>query len=139
MSRTSSSVCDRSGGIDDHGGFAAVRADQMERAIQVHAGFLMDGDPVGAGFGEGGDEVVGILDHQVAVERHVADGFAERGDDRRADGDVGDEVAVHDVDVKNGAAAVDGGLRLSAELREVGGENRGCEFDQRALLAVDVL
>jgi hypothetical protein len=35
----------------------------MEGTIEMHAGFLVYGDPVGAGFGEGGDEIVGALDH----------------------------------------------------------------------------
>jgi len=121
-------------GVDYHGRLASVRTDEMKRAIEVDAGFLMHGNPVGAGLGEGFDEVIGIFDHQVAVERDVADGFTQRGDYRRADGDVGDEVAVHDVDVKDGAAGVDGGLGLSAELGEVGGEDGWCEFDQRMLL-----
>jgi len=122
-------------GIDDHSRLASVRTDEMERAIEVDAGFLMDGNPVGAGLGEGFDEVVGIFDHQVAVEWDVADGFAQRGDYRRADSDVGDEMTVHDVDMEHGAASVDGGLCLGAELGEVGGEDGGCEFDQRMLLA----
>ena len=121
-------------GIDNHGRFASVRTDEMEGAIEVDAGFLMHGNPGGASPGEGFDEVVGIFDHQVTIERDVADGFAQRGDHRRADGDVGDEMAVHDVDMEDGAAGVDGGLGLDAELGEVGGEDGGCEFDQLALL-----
>jgi hypothetical protein len=35
----------------------------MEGAIEMDAGLLMDGDPIGAGFGEHGDEIVGALNH----------------------------------------------------------------------------
>jgi hypothetical protein len=126
---------DRCRRIDNHGRFASVRTDEMKRAVEVDAGFLMHGDPIGAGLGEGFDEVVGIFDHQVTIERNVADGFAQRGYYRRADGDVGDEMTVHDVDMEDSAAGVDGGLGLVAELGEVGGEDGGCEFDQRMLLA----
>jgi hypothetical protein len=54
---------DRSGGIDDDAGFAAIGLDEMESAVKMDAGFLVDGNPVGAGFGEGGDELIGIFDH----------------------------------------------------------------------------
>jgi hypothetical protein len=128
---------DRCCGIDDHGGFAAVRSDQVKCAIQMDAGFLMDGHPIGASIGKCGDEVVGIFNHQVAIEGHTWDGFAQGGNDRRADGDVRNKMAIHDVDVEDRAAGVDGGLCLRAELSEVGGENRGCEFDQGALLEGD--
>ena len=69
------------------------------------------------------DEAGRRRDHQVDVERLLrvrADG----AHDRRADGDVGHEVAVHDVDVDPvGAGGIDG-ADLLAERGEVGGENR---------------
>ena len=86
------------------------------------AGFDLDGDHVGAGFGEGGDELVGILDHEVAVEREGGDG-ADGLDDGRAEGDVGDEVAVHDVDVDDGAAAGGGAADFVGEVCEVRGQD----------------
>ena len=100
----------------------------MEGAIEVDAGFLVDGDPVGAGFGEGGDEVVGAFDHEMAVERDLGD-LAEGGDYGRADLKIGDEMAVHDVDVEDGGAAFDGGLRLLTESGEVGREDGRSEFN----------
>jgi hypothetical protein len=125
----------RCGGIDDYRGLTSVRGNQVKRAIEVNASLLMDRYPVGAGFREGRNEIVGILDHQVAIEGNIGNGFAERGHHRRADGDVRNEVAVHDVHVEDRAAAVDGGLGLRAKLSEIGGENGGSEFDQRTLLS----
>jgi len=52
-----------------------------------------------------------------------SDLFAQRGDDRWADGQVGDEVAIHYVEMEDCAAAVDGLLGIDGKLREVGGEN----------------
>ncbi len=40
----------------------------------VAAGFDLDRDHVGSGFGEGGDEFVGVLDHQMAIEGRVVTG-----------------------------------------------------------------
>ena len=56
------------------------------------------GDDVRASLGEVRDAELGLDDHGVGVENLVGDG-AERVDDEGADGDVGDEAAVHDVDV----------------------------------------
>ena len=117
---------DGSGGIDDHTGFAAMGLNEVERAVQVDAGFLMDGNPVGTGFGEGGDELIGIFDHQMAIEGNAGKRLAERSDYGRADGDVGDKVAVHDVEMEDGAAAIESGAGVDGKLGEVGGEDRGC-------------
>ena len=84
----------------------------------------MDGNPIDAGLRECGDEFVWSFDHQVTIEGDPAD-FAKRGDDGRADRKIGNEMAVHDVDVENGGSALDGGVRLFAEPCEVSRENRG--------------
>jgi hypothetical protein len=49
----------------------------------------------------------------MAVERNASD-LAKGGDHRRADRKIGYEVAVHDVDVEDGGAAVDRRLCLLA-------------------------
>ena len=121
---------DRRGGVDDDAGEHVVLDDVLEGAVQVAADLLVDGDHVGAGLGEGGDEGVGVLDHQVAVERELGDG-ADGLDHGRAEGDVGDEVAVHDVDVDDGAAAALGRGDFVGEVGEVGGEDGEAEFDHK--------
>ena len=85
----------------------------MESAVEVNAGFLMDGDPVDASFGEGGDKSVRPFDHEVAIEGDLG-GLAKRRDYRWADRKIGDEVAIHDVDVEDGGSAIDRRLRLFA-------------------------
>jgi len=47
---------DGSSGIKYHAGLAAMRRDQMEGAVEMNAGFLVDRDPVGTCFGKLGDE-----------------------------------------------------------------------------------
>ena len=85
----------------------------MEGAVEVDAGFLMHGDPVGASLGEGGDEFVGPFNHEMAIEGDLGN-LAKGGDYRRADRKIGDEVAIHDVDVEDGGSAVDRRLRFFA-------------------------
>ena len=55
-------------GIERHAGLLAERPDSLQRAVEMRPGFGVDGDDVGAGFGEGGEVGVGRRDHQVAVE-----------------------------------------------------------------------
>ena len=119
---------DWSGGIDDYGRLHSVAGDLLEGPVQVAADLLMDGHHVGAGFGEVDDEVVGVFDHHVAIERKPGDG-AEGLDHGRAEGDVGDEVAVHDVDVDDGAAAALGCGDFVGQVGEVGGQDGECQFN----------
>ena len=72
-------------GIEHDARFHAVVGDQLQGAVQVGAGLVVDADPVGAGLGERGNEFVGVLDHQVAVERQ-AGGLAQALDHRAGQG-----------------------------------------------------
>ena len=96
----------------------------MEGAIEMDAGFLVDGDPISPGFGKCGDEVIRPLNHEMAIERNLR-GFAKRGYDWGADRDVRDEMAVHHVHMENGGSPFDGGLGLRAEASEVSREDGG--------------
>ena len=69
------------------------------------------------------DVAVGLLDHQVHVERPRRDAL-DRPHHRRADRDVGDEVAVHHVHVNQIGAAALGGRDVAPERREVGRQDR---------------
>ena len=58
--------------------------------------------------GEVGDAELGLHDHEVAVQHLVGDG-AEGLDNEGADGDVGHEAAIHNIDVHPlGTSLVDG-------------------------------
>ena len=61
--------------------------------------FLVHRNPVGARIGERRNVLVGILDHQVTIQRQLGH-LAQRLHHRRPDGDVGHEVAVHHVHVQ---------------------------------------
>lgn len=58
-------------GIDRHTDLSAATTDQLQAAVQMATGFLMDRNPVRAGIGKSRDIFVGVLDHQVAVEGNV--------------------------------------------------------------------
>ena len=109
---------DAGGRIEHHRRLHAVVGDQLERAVQVAAGLVVDADPVGPGVGKRGDELVGILDHQVAIERQVGD-LAQAFHHRRPDGDVGHKMAVHDVDVDDRAAAALGRGNLVRQMGKI--------------------
>src|SRR5215469_5550488 len=109
---------DWGGGIYDYAGFASMGGDETKRAIEMDTGFLMHGNPSNASFRECGDEFVRSFDHEVTIKRDLGD-FAKRGDDRRTDCKIWNEMAVHDVDVENGGSARDGGLRVFPEPCEV--------------------
>ena len=102
---------DRCGRVYDHSGLGSVRCDQMKRAIEMDAGFLVDRDPSSAGFRESGDELVRPFNHEMTIERDFRD-FAKGGYDRRPDRDIRDEVAIHHVHVEDGSSPFDDGLRL---------------------------
>src|SRR5277367_1307103 len=103
--------------------------DQVEGAIQMAARFLMHGDPINSGFGEGPDVLVWILYHEMAIERQPGC-FAERFHYRRANREIGHKMTVHDIDVDEAGATGRGLLDLIRQMGEVGRKYRRCEFDQ---------
>src|ERR1019366_4726500 len=106
-------------------------------AMQVAADFLLNRDQVGTGLDEGGDEGIRVLDHQVAVDGQLGD-RADGLDHGRSEGDVGNEVAVHDIDMDDGAATALGRSYFLGEVREVGGEDGETEFDHRGSCQLQV-
>src|SRR5690606_15393022 len=99
---------------EHHAGALAQRADGLDGAVQVRARLDVDPDDVGPGLGVALDVAVGVVDHQVHVERpggHAAQGL----DHGRPDGQVGHEVPVHHVHVDVVGAALVHGAHLLAQ------------------------
>ena len=69
-----------------------------------------------------------IFEYEVAVERDRRD-LEQRLDDRQPEREVGDEVVVHDVDVR--PVGVGDPLQLPLEVGEVGGQDRGADLQVR--------
>jgi hypothetical protein len=82
----------------------------------------MHGDDVGAGLGEGLDVGVDRRDHQVHVEHLIRVG-TQRRDHVGPQGDVGHEMAVHDIDVDVVGAGRGDRADLLAHAGEIGGQN----------------
>jgi len=82
----------------------------------------VDVDEVRARAREVFEEAVGLHDHQVQVERHLRP-LADRLHHRRTDGDVGDELPVHHVDVEHVGPRELDRLHLFSQACEIGGED----------------
>jgi hypothetical protein len=109
-----------------------MRCDQIKGVIEKNAGFLVDGDPIRAGFGKCGDELLRLFNHEVTIEWDFRD-FTKRGYDGRADRNVRDEMTIHDVHMEDGGSSFDSGLGFRAEASEVGRKDGGSELDHRYL------
>jgi hypothetical protein len=119
---------DRSGRVYDYSWLTTVGGDQMKGAIEMDAGFLVDGNPISPGFGECGDELIRPFNHKMAIERNFRD-FAKRGYDRGPDRDVRDEMTIHHVHVEGGGSPFDSGLSFRAKASEVSRQDGGSKFD----------
>ena len=109
-------------------GLAAVIADQLQRTVDVVGRFRVEGDDVGAGFGEVRDDAVDRLDHQVHVDRHLhvrADRLAYQ----RADRQVRYVMVVHHVEVDNVGAGGDDVAHFFTEAGEIGGQDAGSDAE----------
>lgn len=109
-------------------GPTSVRSDEMKGAIKMRASFLVNRDPIDSCFGEHRNKFVRMFDHQVTVERNPRYS-PERGNNRRPNREIGDEVAIHYVNVENGRSTLDGSLSFFAEAREISRENRSGALD----------
>ena len=90
---------------------------------EMRRGLGVDRHAVRAGAREVVEVVLRLDDHQVHVERKLGE-LAHRLDDLRAEGEVGNEAAVHHVDVNPVGAACLEPRDLVGEMREVGAQDR---------------
>ena len=98
----------------------------------VARGLAMHQQMIGAGLGEIVEVTLGLDDHQMDVDR-LCRRLAHRGDNDRADRDVGDKPPIHHVDMDPvGAGPVDR-PHLVAEPAEIGRQDRRGDDDRRAM------
>mmetsp|Transcript_15097 Transcript_15097/g.63516 ORF Transcript_15097/g.63516 Transcript_15097/m.63516 type:complete len:252 (-) Transcript_15097:8-763(-) len=116
-------------GLERHANLHARRAGPI---AQHGGGFVhldVEGEHMSPGVLEGLDVVPGVGHHQVAVEESVGV-LGEALHHRGAEGEVRDEVSVHDVQVEPVRAAVDDLHGLVRHAGEVGSE-KGGGYDRR--------
>ena len=111
---------------------APSRANVLHHPVQMHAGLLVHADPAGSGIHKCRNVVVRVFDHQMNVQRrlHV---LAQRGHHRRANRDVGYEVAIHHVHMQQGCPCIQHGLHLLGKAGKISRQNRWRKFDQAVL------
>jgi hypothetical protein len=74
--------------------------------------------------------MIGMLDHQMHVERQLRQ-FAHRPDYRRAKGNIVDEMAIHDVEMKPVGPGFFDAADFVGELGEVRGKDGRSDQDFR--------
>ncbi len=84
----------------------------------------MDGQSACTGFGKRLEVALGLFDHQMHIEGQSGDAPAGLHNEG-SHGDVGDKVAVHDIDVQPVRTGRFAGSDLFAQTGEVGGKD-GC-------------
>ena len=117
--------------VDHDARLHAVVAYVLDGAVQVRARLVVHADPVGARLAECGDELVGVLDHQVAIQRQFGR-LAQRLHHRRPQCDVGHKVAVHHVHMDGRAAAALGCGDCVPQMGEVCRQNGWQQFNHGA-------
>ena len=116
---------DRLGGTH---GEACLAAHVTQLAGQTHrrvGGAHMERDGGGTELRVFRGPTVGVLDHQVHVDRQVGD-LADALDDGLAKGEVRHEVVVHHVDMHE--VGVGDGLEVAFEVAEISGKDAGCDL-----------
>ena len=109
-------------GVEGDAGELAGLVGLLDEAVRVGRGLPVEGHDARLRVEVLVDALVGVVDHEVHVERHLRGG----GDGAHVDGaerDRRDEVAVHHVDVQ--VVGVRHALQLAAEVHAVSCEQRG--------------
>ena len=120
---------DRSRRIDHHTRPALMLLDKVQRPVQMPARFLMHRNPVRSRVREFRNVLVGVLYHQMTVQRKPGC-LAQTFHHRRPDRQIGHKMPIHDVNMDHAAAARGSPLHLVRQVGEIGREYRGCKFDQ---------
>ena len=110
--------------IDRDAGLLAKCLDRLHRTVEMGTGFRMDGDAVAARLRKSFEIWVGRRDHQVAIEIGLRV-RPQRLDDIRAERDVRDEMAIHDVEMDPVGTGSNDVAHFLSELGVIGGENGG--------------
>ena len=90
-----------------------------------------------AGFREGLEILVRVRDHEVDVERHVGDAL-DAPHDGRADREIRDEMAVHDIHMNQVRPAAFGGGDGVGQPGEIGGKDGRRDAWSHRLTSIEI-
>src|ERR1035437_7368509 len=113
---------DGGGRVDGEADFFSERADFPQQRCDAFAEFDVDGDLIRPGLDEEFQQNFRFAAHEVHVEEKFLGVWPDGGDDFGAEGNVGDEVAVHDVEVQPVGPGAGGASGFLAKAGEIGGE-----------------
>ena len=114
------------GRVEHQPRLAALRPDELQRAVHMLAGLGVEGDEIGPCIGKGGRQIVDRRDHQMHVDGH-ADVLTQRLAHHRPHGEVGHIVVVHHVEMQNVRAGGLDGLHFLFQPAEVCRQHAGCD------------
>jgi hypothetical protein len=125
---------DRSGWVDNNTGLAAVIRNVLQSPVQVDASLLVYRNPVGPRISKLGNELIGLLNHEMHVENRLSS-WTQGFHNRRTDRKVRDKMPVHYIQVDDRTSAFKCRLNIFGQMSEVGRKDRGCQFDQNSFLS----
>jgi len=103
-------------------------ANGLQGAVNVGAGFDLNGNTVSTGLSVPGDHHIRVIHHQMDIDREPADPAA-CGDNEWAHGEVGDKMSIHYVHMQPITAACFHFLDLFAQAGKVCGKDGGGDRD----------
>jgi hypothetical protein len=106
-------------GVEDHSPLHAGVVDGVKNAVEVCAGFIMDGEDIGASLLEIVHIAAGVHNHQVYVEGFLGV-FFDVLDDGLTERDVGDKESIHHIDMQPVALGGVEHLDVALKIAEVG-------------------
>ena len=96
--------------------------------MRVRSGLGVNGDDIGPCFSKSIEEPVDWRDHEMNVERQRRM-WTQRFDYHRADRDVGDEMAIHNIDMNPISPRRFDGAHFLTEAREICAQDRRGDAD----------
>lgn len=114
-------------GVEDEAVEATEGTDAGEGGGVIVSRFDVNADEIGAGLRKGFDVVLWSGQHEMGVEEKFRARTAEGGKGLGAEGEVGDEVSVHDIAVQPGQAEVGHETGAGGKIGVVAGEEGRCE------------
>ncbi|MEH1852878.1 MAG: hypothetical protein V7L11_14715 [Nostoc sp.] len=117
--------CDRSRWIDGESNFFAEGFYFVDQGWDLFTKFDVNDHFVRAGFRKGFEQDVRLGTHQVNVKEKFGE-WADGLDNLRTEGNVRDEVAIHDIEVQPIGTRTFGTFGFLSKARLVGGKERRC-------------